>query len=159
MHVDTRMCRCGKEEWQHSVPEGACAEFTEAERPDAAPPKEVPQYITDFLRAVYPGNVELALETFDEKTALEDATRLLLAPPPSDAAPVADDELPLISFADIAAKFPTYPWEVADDQHNDYRVVRVAPTVDETLIIWVEKLRYAHPEDAPRPDKESECTT
>ena len=71
------------------------------------------------------------------------------APPPSDAAPVAEDWEPTKSFADIAAKFPNHPWEVTDDQGRDYRVDRVAPTVDGTLIIWVTPL-YAHPEDAPK---------
>ncbi len=39
--------------------------------------KHTPEYITTFLEAVYPGKVELILGTFDEKTTLEDATRLI----------------------------------------------------------------------------------
>ena len=63
--------------------------------------------------------------------------------------PPSDDWEPTISFADVAAKFPDHPWEVADDQGREYRVDRVAPTVDGTLVIWVVPL--AHPEDAVQP--------
>lgn len=52
MHVDTRMCACGRENWQHwdGSPDGACTEFTEVERPDAAPPKEVLHGIAEAAR-------------------------------------------------------------------------------------------------------------
>ena len=124
------------------------------ERPDAAPPKEVMHVDTDDLAR--PMSLEEAAQR--GKLLAKAMTKPLPnnqmpsitddgASPPSDAAPVAEDWEPTKSFADIAAKFPSHPWAVADDQYNDYRVVRVAPTVDGTLIIWVVPL-YAHPDDA-----------
>lgn len=44
-----------------------------------------PDYIKEFLETVYPGNVELVLETFNEETALRDATALIRAVHPGDA--------------------------------------------------------------------------
>ena len=36
-----------------------------------------PQYVMDFIEAVYPGNAELALASFNETVALQDATGLI----------------------------------------------------------------------------------
>lgn len=44
---------------------------------------------------------------------------------------------PTISYADVAARFPSHAWEVVDKKGNEYRIERVAPTMDDTLVIWV----------------------
>ena len=136
---------------------------------DAAPPMCKCNEILDALADGHP-NPEGYMECADKDGHLPDcplhrraegsksgeeslaATQEHVAPgslssPPSDAAPVAEDWEPTKSFADIAAKFPNHPWEVTDDQGRDYRVDRVAPTVDGTLIIWVTPL-YTR-EDTP----------
>ncbi len=135
---ETKQC-C---EWRHADSGNRCEldaghsgghrfENMTPQRPDTAPPKEV-----------------MPNDTLEHTRTGVHVNGAPSEPPPSDAAPVAEDWEPTTSFTNIAAKVPDHPWEVTDDQGRDYRVDRVAPTVDGTLIIWVVPLD-AHPEDAP----------
>ena len=63
---------------------------------------------------------------------------------PATEAPIEDDEWvgfpPPKSVTEVLLRYPDWPWEVLnldDLENHDYRIVRVAPTVDRTMIIWI----------------------
>ncbi len=61
-----------------------------------------------------------------------------------DADPVTDDEWesypPPKSVFEVMLRYPDYGWEVCsmdDLTAHDYRIVRAAPSVNRTIVIWI----------------------
>ncbi len=114
-------------------------------RPDAAPPKEVP------ILCIQKG----CGKSSGHKGRHTDGTLPghVTAQPPSDTAQPEDEWegfSPPKSITEVMLRYPDRPWEVLNMNHlagHDYRIVRVAPSVD-GLVIWIKD--KARPEDAPR---------